>query len=168
MIKLCRQNHPICEDTVTISKSLIVFEDLTWTLNVHGRRLDPLQCSALSDIPTKLTFDAFKDLVTIIRDFNICIGHPDPKFIQMAKARKGKFLSLKKQVVSYLDSNCCIIFNGEIHPSTIRHSKCEFLIEGSLCKVCSSYRSNLRAMYSNFMKRKNFKMSGNDRYMGAL
>ena len=81
----------------------------------------------------------------------------------MAKARKGKFLSLKKQVVSYLDSNCCIMFNGEIHSSTIRHSKCEFLMEGSLCKVCSSYCSNL-----NFMKQKSFKMSSNDRYMGAL
>ena len=144
MIKLYRQKQ-LSTNPLLVSMSLIISSNLTWTIHVHGQMLNPENCAATSDIPQDLTLESFKALISTLMKCNICAGHDDAKFIEMAEARGGKLQSQTNQVVSYLDSLC---------KPCIRHRECELLVKEVLCTVCKNYRSNLRAMYSSYIKKK--------------
>lgn len=167
LVELCRQKQLEC-DPIVVARSLIVNKDFTWVVHVHGHKLGPLKCSVTSAIPLKLGLDDFKKLADVVTGSSICIGNPDERFIKMSESRKGEFLSPSKEVVSFLDSGRCITVGSVTHTSTIRHCHCELLVAStsSRCKTCSRYRSNLRAMYSNYCKAKSDSAIGaNLRYM---
>lgn len=153
IMKLYRQEHSSTKPII-ISMSLIVHLNLTWMVHVHGKMVNPAMCSVFSNIPSTLTYDAFKILVSIMMSSNVCAGNPDACFVEMAETRKGKFLSPNKELVCYLD-DYCVNKDGKPYPCTIRHVKCELLVKDALCLVCHKYRSNLRAMYSSYTKKKN-------------
>ena len=142
-------------EPVLVSVSLVVHFDLAWVVHAHGHVVDPLLSSVLSDLPSTLTIHAFQVLVSRIVSSKVCKGHPDANFVAMAKSHNGKFLSPKKDLVCYLDSYSSVEQNGIIYPCTVRHAKCELLVKEKVCIVCNNYRSNLRAMYSNFTKNNN-------------
>lgn len=165
LTELSRQKSLNCEPIV-ITRSLVVSQDLSWLVYVHGHKLDPLRCSLTSVIPSELTFEDFKTLIAVITTSNICPGQPDQRFIEMAESRSGKFLSPRKEVVSILDTGRCVTVNGVTYTSTIRHHSCELLVNAQHCKCCSNYRNNLRAMHSNYQKERSTKAVGtNLRYM---
>ena len=108
----------------------------------------PSSCSALSDVPLVVSsVDSFLALKNKLQTYKKCIGNPDDQFVSLCKERNGKFLSLKKEVVAFLD-------NTDAHVVTVRHSLCEQLVDesSSRCIVCQSYRANLRAMHSRGKK----------------
>ena len=121
LVELCRQ-QPINCAPVVVTRSIIIKEDKTWMIHVHGHKLDPLQCAATNDISSRLTLVDFKKLVKVFISSTVCVGQPDSKFTQMAVNRKGKFLSPQKEVVSYLDSGWCIKVDSMTYTSTVRHS----------------------------------------------
>lgn len=164
MFEVHRQKQPNCEPIV-VTRSLIIFENLTWEIYIHGHKLDRLQCSAVSNVTDTITFDTFKELLSVITGYNVCCGNPDHKFVEMAEAKKGKFLSIGKNIVAYSDIGHCVLVDGVVYPSTVRHSKCEYLVMEMRCKACSDYRNNLRAIYSNFSKQKSWHASANTRYL---
>ena len=161
IIRLHRQKHP----PIVITKSLIVHLDLTWMVHIHSHMVNPIQCSALSDIPSTLTFDTFKVLLSLIMRHNV---NPDANFVKMAESRTGKFLSPNKELVCYLD-NHCVTMDGNLYPCTVRHTKCELLVKEVSCAECHKYRCNLRAMHSSYTRKKNSVLTSttNLRYMSS-
>lgn len=91
-------------------------------------------------------------LVSILVDCNICCGHPDPAFVNMAKVRKGSFQSPNKNVVARLDTGFTVSLKGVTSSCTVRHANCELLVADSQaqCRCCKMYRDNLRAMHASF------------------
>ncbi len=122
-------------------------------VHVHGHLVNPHLCTAISEVPCILTLDAFKVLVRTVMGCNVCAGHPDANFVKMAEDRKGKFLSPNKDLVSYLD-NCSVKKDGIRYHCTVRHAKCELLVQEFICGECHNYHSNLRAMYSSYTKKR--------------
>lgn len=165
-MELSRQKTPECEPIV-VTRSLIVSQDLSWMVHVHGHKLDPIRCSSTLSIPAELGLEDFKELVAVVTGSNVCAGNPDERFVEMAESRKGKFLSPSKEVVSFLDSGRCVTVGGVTHTSTIRHCRCELLVANTSvrCKCCSRYRSSLRSMHSNYMKERSVNPAVNLRYM---
>lgn len=154
-------------DPITIVRTLIVSEDMTWNISIHGHKLDPHISSATSKFPSTLKYDDFKELVSVIMKYYVCCGHPDKTFVEMAHKRKGTFMSIANKVVATLDSRFPVITGGTVSSYTIRHVKCELLTVGAglRCKACTGYRDNLRAMYSNFSKHKPWSRAVNTRYL---
>ena len=106
---------------------------------MHGQPV-----TSVSQISPVLSLESFKSLVSLLTASRICAGHSDSTFVEMARARGGKLMSQKNEVVSYLDEHC---------EPCIRHRNCELLVsEEVCCSICADYRSNLRAMYSRFRK----------------
>ena len=165
IIRLHHQKHPSTKPIV-ITKSLIVHLDLTWMVHIHSQMVNPIQCSTLFDIPSTLTFDTFKVLLSLIMSHNVCAGNPDANFVKMAELRTGKFLSPNKELVCYLD-NHCVTMDGNLYPCTVRHTKCELLVKEVSCAECHKYHCNLRAMHSSYTRKKNSVLTSttNLRYM---
>ena len=69
---------------VTISHSLNVESDLSWSLAIHGK---VVQCPALAEHPERLTSSSLLDLLHKIDALKVCPGHPDKQFVQMARAK---------------------------------------------------------------------------------
>ena len=51
------------QDVMVVTHSLVVTHDLSWTLTVHGKEVDPQMCSALSGTPKTLNSYAADTLV---------------------------------------------------------------------------------------------------------
>lgn len=88
----------------------------------------------------------------VVTNSSICMANlADEKLIEMAQSRKGKILSPKKEVVSYLDSGQCITVDGVTYTFTIQHCKCELLVN---CTPVLTIMAALRSIYSNYHKQK--------------
>ena len=130
---------------------------MTWSVTVNGHKLDPSISLATSKFPATLKYDDFKELVTVVTKYRVCCGHPDDAFVEMGYTyKRGKFMSIGNKVVATLDSRFPVVIDATVTWRTVRHVKCELLTTetGFRCEACSGYRDNLRAMYSNFSKRR--------------
>ena len=104
---------------------LTIEKDLTWKLHT-ANHLVSLESPALCQQPLHLMPDSAQRVIELIDSSNFCIGNSEKKFIELARKRKGKFLSTK----------------------TIRHKDCLLLLLTSeMCSVCEKYRNTLRAMF---------------------
>ena len=75
------------------------------------------------------------------------MGNPEQKFTVLGEAKKnGRFLSVGKEVVAYVDSNACVEVGRHQYPSTVRCSKCHLLTDDMRCPECVTYRKNLIAV----------------------
>lgn len=111
---------------------LVVKEDCSWICQVNGL-LEPQSCFIYSSIPTVLSLHDFSSLLNILFGCFICPGNSDSRFVEFCQNRKGKFFSVKKTVVPFLD-----IFDSS-HP-TVRHISCELLVgKKNKCAVCVHY-----------------------------
>ena len=129
-----------------------VAEDLTWTLHVHGHVVH--NCAALSTIPEKLCTASLNSLLGLVEELHVCAGHPDAHFLQMAEARKGKFISSDGGTAAVLDTYSPVQLNGTTYTQTIRTTKCELLSPAPKCFTCVAYRPTLRATYHRLQNKK--------------
>jgi hypothetical protein len=82
------------------------------------------------------------------------VGNPEQKFTVLGEAKKnGRFLSVGKEVVAYVDSNACVEVARHQYPSTVRCSKCHLLTDSMRCPECATYRKNLIAQHSRTVRR---------------
>ena len=95
-------------------------------------------------------------VVSRISTAKICAGHYDDKFIALSYTRGGRFLSHSGELVAFLDEAICVEVGGKQYSASIRHVKCELLINGdvTVCVPCSGFRSTLRALLSYHNKQK--------------
>ena len=130
---------------MVISHCLEIKKDITWTLFVHGHQVNPDSCGAIRVCTCSGHVD-INQLVVRIDSLNVCAGHPDGRFLEITKVRKGKFMSVSGNLVALVDESCPVVLNGEVYTSTIRTAKCEMLVNGVKCESCKDYRSTLRGI----------------------
>ena len=117
------------QDAMVVTHSLVVTHDLSWTLTVHGKEVDPQMCSALSGTPKTLSTAKLQAFLSVVDKATVCPGHPDQQFLFMLHANKGKLLSRDGHTVAYIDSHSPVNLNGEGYPKTVRYSSCELLVK---------------------------------------
>ena len=94
---------------------------------------------------TVKTKTALNRLLKLVDSLNICAGHPEDHFLDLADSRKGKFQSAGNSTVAFTDTYYPVSLNGKEYSRTIRTSACEILVHGPKCDVCKKYRSSLRS-----------------------
>ena len=155
-LRLCRityQDLPGSSPLV-VTRSLIVKQDHSWVLNVHGHTVDASKVPFLRTLPVELNSDSATLLLSRLADLNTCAGNPEQKFTALGEAKKnGQFLSVGKEVVAYVDCNACVAVGRHQYPSTIRCSRCHLLTDGIRCPECAAYRKNLLAQHSRAVRR---------------
>ena len=109
-----------------------------------------MNCDVLKHFPASLTPSQVTELLSVLDQLSLCAGHPDEDFVNMIKAKKGKILSVKGDVTSYLDENP-VEFNGKKYALTIRTANCNIIAAGR-CSACKKYRANLRSIYKQWAK----------------
>ena len=109
------------QDAMIVTHSFVVTQDLSWTLTVHGKEVNPQTCSALSDIPKILSTATLQTLLSVLDKAALCPGHPDQQFLSMLDAKKGQLLSRNGRTVAYVDSHSPVTLNGEEYPKTNVH-----------------------------------------------
>ena len=140
----CKLQHSQGQPTVT--RSVTVNDDLTWHVRIHGQTLYTSKCVALKCLPvTVKTKIALNRLLKLVDSLNICAGHPEDHFLDLADSRKGKFQSAGNSTVAFIDTYYPVSLNGKEYSRTIRTSACELLVHGPKCDVCKKYRSSLRS-----------------------
>ena len=148
-LKLCKMADRTQHGDVAIIITLVVKDDLSWTLHVHDRCIQPLQCTVLKHFPTIATPSKLNEMLQHIDRLSVCPGHPDEHFIQMAKQKK----SVKDgQTLVRVDDFGDVSLNGQLYSATLRTSTCEMLVACGKCPRCVSYRPSLRKMYNRWWK----------------
>ena len=133
-----------------VTRSITVNEDLRWSVQVHGKPLDRKKCSALTkSVPEIIsTKPVLNLLLKLVDSLNVCAGHPDQHFLELADSCKGIFQSANKTTVAFVDDYYPVQLNGGVHTDTIRTTACELLVHGSKCNACKQYRATLRSPHS--------------------
>ena len=155
-LRLCSVTYQELEgcSPLVVTRSLIVKQDYTWVLNVHGHPVDPSNISSLALIPHNLTRDLATLLLSRLEELNTCVGNPEPKFVSLGEAKKkGQLKSLEKEVVAYVDSSACVGIGHQQYAHTIRCMKCHLLTTEVRCSECAAYRKNLLAQHSRARRR---------------
>ena len=161
--ELCRNFELRCFEVVrqefhkpmSVLRLLLVMSDLTWQVYVADS-LVPSDCVVLQDFRTTLSREFVSNVVSRISTSNRCVGHYDEKFIALSYTRGGRFLSHSGELVAFLDEALCVEVGRKQYIATIRHVKCELLINGdvNVCVPCNGFRPTLRALLSNHNKQK--------------
>ena len=122
---------------------LQIRNDLSWELHTANRHVSP-ESDVLCQQPRHLTTESAKNLIQCIDCCHLCTGNSEKQFIELAKRRKGKFLTTTGDIIAFLDDSF-----GLEGCSTIRHTNCAVLLSTSgVCSVCSNYCNTLRALLS--------------------
>ena len=150
-LRLCRVTYQELPGTapLVVTHSLIVKQDCSWALNVHGHTVDSSKVPSLQSFPDKLSGESVTLLLNEVADLHTCIGNPEQKYTVLGEAKKyGQFLSANKEVVAYIDRNACVTVGDQQYPTTVRSSKCHLLTSAVRCSVCTGYRKSLNAQHS--------------------
>ena len=77
-----------------ISQAINIAEDFSWSLQLHGRSIEPHACRILSAVPQRLvSAELVGQLTCQLEQSSICPGNPDENFFSLAASRKGIFMS---------------------------------------------------------------------------
>lgn len=153
-IHLCKIEHGSFNPAnATVTKSVTITEDLSWSVNAYGHRLNAGKCKALCHVQDKITTKAaLTTLIQQIDNLSVCPGNPDAHFLALADARKGIFHSPSKGTVAIIDSYFPVTFEGEMFNRTLRCNECELLVTNNRCDACKEYRCTLRALHSQWLR----------------
>ena len=133
---------------LVITHCLTIKQDHTWELFVHGKCVDKT-CHTLSAAPKAIeSSDNIICLLQLIEGLNVCAGHPDEKFVILAKEKKGKIGKAE------IDEYAPVLLNGDLHNITVRSGNCEILTNSSKCRACVQYRDCLRVLFHKHEKSK--------------
>ena len=141
-VQQCVASTSKCKQPMVISHCLEVKKDMTWTLLVHGQKVDAKNCCACACSG----YDDINQLVVKIDSLIICADHPESRFSEVTQVRKGKFKSTSSSLMAFVDDYCPISLNSEVYDSTIRTVKCEVLVIGVKCESSKEYWSTLRSI----------------------
>ena len=155
-IYMCTTVLPPHSRAVT-THCLVVTEDGTWSVTLHGLDLDPSKCVPLNGVPTVLDRSGVRTLLCILSEYKICAGNPDKSFVPLATSRKGVFKSQNGlTITAHHDTQYPVEGEEGTSVGTIRSTECQLLISPAKirCQFCISHRHSLRSMFSRFSKGK--------------
>ena len=128
---------------------MVIKSDCRWLLTVHGRNVTPTQCSAISRLPQTVTPENVNSILQYLDKLAVCPGHPEQRFIQMAKEKK----SLREgHTPATLDECSDVSLNDDTYCRTLRTVSCEMLVPNGKCSACVSYCATLRKMYNRWQE----------------
>ena len=77
-----------------ISLVIKITNDFSWSLQLHGRSIEPHACSILSAVPEHLvSAELVGQLTRHLEQCSMCPGNCDEKFFSLVTSRKGTFMS---------------------------------------------------------------------------
>lgn len=138
---------------VVVTHTVCVQEDLTWSVFVHGNKIDHITDTPLSSIPSTLNPQSLQKLILLLDAAHVCPGNPDEHFIALANAHKGEFKTPNGEVKARVEKGFLVEANDNVYPQTIRTTSCSLLVGQGTCNSCKSYRPQLRSMHSRFSKK---------------
>ena len=119
----------------------------------------------------KLSTESVAALITLLNTCKVCPGHPDEQYKDLVKAKKGKFLLTRQELVAFEDEGFVVELNGKKYIWTIRTRHCDILIHTHKYESCSQFRPTLRAMHSCLLKKtqsyRTPKKFGNNHYLNT-
>ena len=78
----CKLQHTDGQ-SLMVTRSVTVNDDLTWCVHVHDKALVPIKCNALKNFPVTMnTKVALNQLLKLVDTLNICACHPDQHFFR--------------------------------------------------------------------------------------
>lgn len=139
--------------SLSVTHCLTISSDLSWTLSVHGMKIDASVCPLLNKISTKLSNKtSLQPLMSLLENSMVCPGHPDEQ--KWPRQKKGKFLSMDGKTVARLDDYSAVTLNGNVYQTTVRFCMCEVVVSSGKCSQCVSYQNTLRKMRHRWSKQK--------------
>ena len=102
---------------LVVTHSLIVKQDHSWLLHVHGHVVDTLKVPSLDTIPTELNGASVTLMLSRVAELNTCPGNPEPKFIALGESKK----------------NGLFVFISQLRSGSLCRLKC----------MCSSWRTTV-------------------------
>lgn len=158
----CKTEYSDNMQPIHISKSIIINRDYSWVVYVHQLVVSS-SSSLFIDVPEAevLSTSTLPQLVDVLVNNSICPGNNDEVMIDLCEKRKGKFVTIKKDLVAFLH-----VFG---RTKTVRHVSCSLLVkeEERRCSVCMKYRDQLRAMVSQSKLQSIASSRKNDRYLNT-
>ena len=142
MFEVVRQNY---HKPMVILRLLLINSDLTWQVHV-AEHLVPSESPLLKDFPSTATGDITTSIIFTVSAATVCLGNYDDRFITLAHARKGKFLSHNGNLIAFLDESFYVEIEGQQYSSTIRHCNCKILAQHQICLPCNNFHNTLRAL----------------------
>ena len=137
---------------VIIIHVLLIRRNLTWELHTVNHIVSP-ESDVLCQQPMYLTAESAERLIHHIDNCHLCTGNSDKQFVELAKQRKGKFLTVTGLTIAFLEEGICFSIGEEEQCSTIRHTNCAvLLLTSGVCPACSNYRNTLRALWYRYLK----------------
>ena len=154
MIQVCKNSQASCSSSqpLRIIYTITVSSDLAWSLFVYDHKINLSECSALNSFPILMDAKSLNKLVLTVDSLHVCAGQPDHNFVNMIRAKKGKFSSSDGTVSAVID-DMPVQFEGSTYSSTVRTTKCEILCTTVKCSACTKYRASLRSMYHRSSKK---------------
>lgn len=148
-VAICKVSNQPCtsRQTLVITFCIIIRNDLSWSLSVHGHQINLEQqvYGFLSNIPAVFNEESLQELLLLLDRCSVCPGNPDDQYILMVESKKGKLMSRdRKTVIASVD---------DFFEKTVRVSTCEVLVTANKCKSCVAYRNTLRSMYHRWSKK---------------
>lgn len=104
-----------------VSHSVIINKDFTWSAHVRNICLDS---ELANHFPSELTFELIAKLASAVNAYDVCIGNPDEKFVEMVRHHRNSQIldRSRKSVVSSLDQQG-VVRNGSYYivPQFVYH-----------------------------------------------
>jgi len=92
-VTLCQISHHSSAITPSISFTLKVASDLSWTLFFYNQRVEVDSCSVLASTQSVLRSPAdLTNLMAVVSDSCLCVGNPDDRFRPLLTRRQGVFM----------------------------------------------------------------------------
>ena len=125
-LQICKipQSSGSSSEPLRITFNITVNADLSWSLFVHDHKVTTATCSSLETFSTLLDAESLNKLIYSLEHLQICAGQPDPTFVSMVTAKKGRIFSPGGSVIALID-NTPVEFGGNKYCNTVRTSRCE-------------------------------------------
>lgn len=81
------------DQPLSLSHCLTIYENLTWTLYIHGKKVYVGMCAALESVPVLLQPTTVNHLLATLDSLNVCIGSPEEHFVELCDSHHGRILS---------------------------------------------------------------------------
>ena len=132
------------EQTSSVKLSVVIGKDLQVNIYVH-RTLISKSHMFWNGLPQQAytAADVCK-ILEKLENYGVCVGNPDEEFQDLTPTGCGLSHATSEEILAFREGDFGAVQGNLKYSSTIRSSKCEFLVEGARCKKCSGYRRLLR------------------------
>ena len=107
--------------------SIVVCEDLTWIVTVHGQCAN--SCPIFAYIPPILSVEGFQYIIKLVSTSQVCLGHADAHFVSFVVSKQGCLRSKNQKDINATIDTHGVTYNGVFSDKTVRYSKCELLAQ---------------------------------------